>query len=123
MGASESYNVFTGAGEILGGLLLTTRRTTLLGAIVSLGVLGHVAMLNFSYDVPVKLFSLHLLAMAVFLIAPDLRRLATMFLMIRISCSSTGDFTGSMSILLIDDADYRGKGVHPGRSYFSGRFP
>ncbi len=31
MGASESYNIFTGAGELIGGLLLTTRRTTLLG--------------------------------------------------------------------------------------------
>jgi hypothetical protein len=80
MGASESYNVFTGAGELMGSLLLTTRRTTLLGALVSLGVLGHVAMLNFSYDVPVKLFSLHLLAMTVFLIAPDVGRIAKMFL-------------------------------------------
>jgi hypothetical protein len=33
-------------------------------------------MLNFSYDVPVKLYSSHLLAMAVFLAAPDARRLA-----------------------------------------------
>jgi hypothetical protein len=80
MGASESYNVFTGGGEMLGGLLLTARRTTLLGALVCLGVLGNVAMLNFSYDVPVKLFSLHLLAMAAFLAAPDLRRLADFFL-------------------------------------------
>ena len=80
MGASESYNIFTGAGELLGGLLLTTRRTTLLGALVSLGVLSHVAMLNFSYDVPVKLFSFHLLAMVMFLIAPDLGRLVRMFL-------------------------------------------
>ncbi|HEY6141475.1 MAG TPA: hypothetical protein VI670_27270 [Thermoanaerobaculia bacterium] len=28
MGASAAYNVFTGAGEMLGGLLVTTRRTT-----------------------------------------------------------------------------------------------
>ena len=70
MGASESYNLFTGAGEMLGGLLLTARRTTLLGASSASGVMSHVAMLNFSYDVPVKLFSLHLLAMAMFLIAP-----------------------------------------------------
>jgi uncharacterized membrane protein YphA (DoxX/SURF4 family) len=76
MGASVSYNVFAGAGEILGGLLLTTRRTTTFGALIGIGVLGNVAMLNFSYDVPVKLFSLHLLAMAAFLLIPDLRRLA-----------------------------------------------
>ena len=83
MGASESYNIFTGAGEMLGGLLLTTRRTTLLGALVCFGVMSHVAMLNFSYDVPVKLFSMHLLAMALFLMAPDLGRLARMFVLNR----------------------------------------
>ena len=83
MGASESYNIFTGAGEILGGLLLTTRRTTLLGSLVCFGLMSHVAMLNFSYDVPVKLFSMHLLAMALFLMAPDLKRLARMFVLNR----------------------------------------
>ncbi len=83
MGASESYNLFTGTGEVLGGLLLTTRRTTLLGGLVCFGVMSHVAMLNFSYDVPVKLFSLHLLAMALFLIAPDLGRIACMFFLNR----------------------------------------
>ena len=79
MGASESYNLFTGAGELLGGLLLTTRRTTLLGALVCFAVMSQVAMLNFSYDVPVKLFSLHLLAMAAFLIVPDWRRIVSLF--------------------------------------------
>lgn len=83
MGASASYNVFTGAGELLGGLLLTTRRTTLLGSLVCFGVMGHVAMLNFSYDVPVKLFSMHLVAMSLFLMAPDLDRLARMFVLNR----------------------------------------
>jgi len=36
-------------------------------------------MLNLSYDVPVKLHSSNLLLMAVFLAAPDLRRLASLF--------------------------------------------
>jgi len=76
MGASEGYNIFTGGGEMLGGLLLTTRRTTLLGALVSMAVLLNVIMLNFCYDVPVKLFSVHLFAMALFLALPDLGRLA-----------------------------------------------
>jgi hypothetical protein len=83
MGASASYNVFSGAGEMLGGLLLTARRTTLLGALVSAGVLSNVVMLNFSYDVPVKLFSTHLLIMALFLAAPDLGRLASVFVLNR----------------------------------------
>jgi uncharacterized membrane protein YphA (DoxX/SURF4 family) len=80
MGASKLYNVFSGAAEVLGGLLLTLRRTTLLGALVSAAVMTNVVMLNFSYDVPVKLYSLHLLAMCLFLAAPDARRLADLFL-------------------------------------------
>lgn len=55
---------------------MTARRTTLLGALVCIGVMSNVVMLNFSYDVPVKLYSSHLLAMAVFLVLPDLRRMA-----------------------------------------------
>jgi hypothetical protein len=68
---------------MLGGLLLTMRRTTLLGALVCAGVLSNIVVLNFSYDVCVKLFSTHLLACAVFLVVPDLRRLANFFLLNR----------------------------------------
>lgn len=80
IGASKAYEFFSGAAEMLGGLLLLGRRTTLLGALVCVAVVGNVVMLNFSYDVPVKLYSSHLLLMAVFLILPDLRRLADFFL-------------------------------------------
>jgi hypothetical protein len=80
MGASTGYTVFTGIAEMLGGVLLSTRRTTLLGALVCAAVMTHVVMLNFCYDVPVKLFSTHLLALSVFLIAPDARRLADLWL-------------------------------------------
>lgn len=83
IGASDSYMIFTGAAEMLGGLLLVFRRTALLGALVSIGVMANVVMMNFSYDVPVKLFSSHLLLIAVFLAAPGLRRLADLFLLNR----------------------------------------
>lgn len=79
MGASWLFNVFTGAAEMLGGLLLTLRRTTLLGALVSVAVLSNVVVLNLSYDVPVKLYSMHLLAMAAWLVLPDARRLVNVF--------------------------------------------
>jgi hypothetical protein len=81
MGASTSYLIFAGVMELGNGLLLFWRRTTLLGSVAAAGVLANIVMLNFSYDVPVKLFSLHLLAMAAFLIAPDARRLGDFFLM------------------------------------------
>lgn len=83
-GLSPGYNLFTGGTEILGGLLLTARRTTLLGALVSAAGMAHVLVLNLSFDVPVKLFSAHLLALALFLIAPHGRRLARFFVLQRL---------------------------------------
>lgn len=81
MGFSPGYNIFTGLGEAVGGCLLLFKRTRLLGAVIVAIVMSHVVMLNFAYDVPVKLFSLHLLAMAVFLTAPDMRRLVNLFIL------------------------------------------
>ncbi len=83
MGASVPYSVFTGLGELVGGLLLTVRRTTLFGALVCIGVMSNVVMLNLGYDMPSKLFSAHLLLMAVFLAAHDLRRLANVLVLNR----------------------------------------
>jgi hypothetical protein len=81
MGTSAAYTIFTGAAEMLGGLLLIARRTSLLGALVSIGVLSNIVALNFFYDVPVKLYSLHLLLMAVFVAAPDARKLLDFFIL------------------------------------------
>lgn len=80
MGSSRVYTLFAGLAEMAGGILLVSRRTTLLGALLSIAVLAHVVLLNFCYDMPVKQFSTHLLAMAVLLTLPDLRRLASFFL-------------------------------------------
>ena len=83
MGASVPYTIFCGATELLGGVLLFFRRTTTLGALVSVAVMTQVTVLNFAYDVPVKLLSCHLLAMAVFLSAGDARRLANLLILNR----------------------------------------
>ena len=83
MGASAPYTTFSGLTEWLGGVLLLFRRTSLLGALVCIGALTNVVMLNFCYDVPVKQYSSHLLAMAIFLAAPHLRRLAGLLVLNR----------------------------------------
>jgi uncharacterized membrane protein YphA (DoxX/SURF4 family) len=75
MGHSKPYSVFTGLAEIAGGLLLLPRRTQTLGALVVVGVMSNVVMLNLCYDVPVKLFSMRLLALASFVALLDRRRL------------------------------------------------
>jgi uncharacterized membrane protein YphA (DoxX/SURF4 family) len=79
MGASAGYTTFAGAVETLGGLLLVFRRTTTLGALVSAGAMTNVVLLNFCYDVPVKLYSSHLLLQCGFLLLPEMKRLADFF--------------------------------------------
>lgn len=83
MGASRAYTFFAGASELAGGMLLFFRRTATLGAMVTAGVMFNVTMMNFSYDVPVKLFSSHLVLICIFLMLPDMRRLANVLVLNR----------------------------------------
>lgn len=79
MGMSRAYSLFAGIAEMLGGLLLIVPRFTTLGALVTLGVISNVWMLNFCYDVPRKIYSTHLVLMSLFLLLPDIRRLIDFF--------------------------------------------
>ncbi|HEV2314324.1 MAG TPA: hypothetical protein VGR94_03385 [Candidatus Acidoferrales bacterium] len=89
IGAAPAYEIFAGSAEMLGGLLLLVPYTTTLGALICLADLTNVFTLNMTYDVPVKLFSFHLLLMALFLLAPDLPRLANLFFRNRAAGPST----------------------------------
>ena len=73
MGFSKGFNVFVGLLEVLGGLLLIPRRTQTLGAFIIIGVMTQVAVMNFCYDIPVKLFSIHLVLMALVIFVTDQR--------------------------------------------------
>ena len=81
MGYSGPYTIFAGLGEVVGGVFLFFRRTRLLGALTVAIVISHVLMLNLSFDVPVKLFSSHLLLIAVIIMTPDLKRLLNFFIL------------------------------------------
>ncbi len=72
MGFSLPYVVFSGVAETVGSRLLLFRRTATLGALILIAVLTNVVLLNFCYDVPVKLASTHFLLMAVLIAAPAL---------------------------------------------------
>ena len=78
---SPAYSAFTGWGEVIGGTMLFFRRTTILGALMLLGVLSNVVAINFCYDVPVKLFSSMLLLMDLFLLVPEAGRLWGIFIL------------------------------------------
>jgi uncharacterized membrane protein YphA (DoxX/SURF4 family) len=88
VGASPPYEIFTGCAETLGGILLLTPRTATLGALVCLADMIQVFMLNMTYDVPVKLFSFHLILFSLFLLAPEGRRLINFFLTDRATTAS-----------------------------------
>jgi hypothetical protein len=79
IGAAPAYERFAGCAETLGGILLTIPRTTTFGALICLADLIQIFMLNMTYDVPVKLFSFHLILMALFILAPELLRLMFFF--------------------------------------------
>jgi hypothetical protein len=80
IGASTAYEIFAGCAEVLAGLLLIFPRTALLGAMVALADMTQVFTLNMCYDVPVKLFSFHLIFFSLFLLAPNMQRLAEFFI-------------------------------------------
>ncbi len=75
MGFSEGFNLFTGIGEALGGFLLFFRRTKVLGGFLSIAVMSNVVAMNFFYDIPVKLFSSHLLFFIFFILWSDFQRI------------------------------------------------
>lgn len=83
VGAAPAYEIFTGCAELLGGILLLLPRTTMLGALICLMDLSQVFVLNMAYDIGLKLTTLHLLALCLFLLAPELERLVDFFLLDR----------------------------------------
>jgi len=89
IGASRSYEMFTGSVEVVSGILLFMPRTWLVGALFALAATGQIFMLNMTYDVPVKLFSFHLVLMSVFLLAPELDRVLNVLVFDRTAEPST----------------------------------
>ena len=76
MGFSKAFSAYTGWGEVIGGILLFWRRTTSLGALISVIVMASVVAMNYSFDIPVKIYSSILFIAGLFLLTPDLKRLA-----------------------------------------------
>jgi hypothetical protein len=65
---SHIYNVMLGVIEVGAGLMLFWRRTTLLGALISMVVMMVIVPMNFVYNVPVKLYASHTLLAAIIVV-------------------------------------------------------
>ncbi|HEY0676685.1 MAG TPA: hypothetical protein VGD17_00310 [Chitinophagaceae bacterium] len=79
IGYSNPYQFFSGLMEVVAGLLLLYRRTVTLGVMVATGVFINVAVLNLSYDIPVKIYSLQMVLACFFLLANEMERILCFF--------------------------------------------
>jgi len=83
VGYSVPYQMFSGAVELLGCLLLLSRRTLAVGAMLALAASVNVAVLNLCYDVNVKLFALNMVVAALALSWPVFSAIWRLFVLRR----------------------------------------
>ena len=80
IGLSKGYSMFVGLAEVLAGVLLLFARTKTLGALLTMVVMINVAAMNIAFDIPVKIFSVTLVAMSLYIAWDDLGRLCSVLL-------------------------------------------
>jgi len=81
IGYSSPYQIFSGVMETIVGLLLLYRRTATLGILMGTAVFLNVMMLNLCYDIPVKIFSIHIVLLCVFLMVNEFERIICFFIL------------------------------------------
>lgn len=80
MASSRSYLLVTGVFESMCALLLWFRKTRYLGGLLSLVAMAQVVLINFSFDISVKLHATLLLVIALFIVWPALKALFQLLL-------------------------------------------
>jgi hypothetical protein len=80
MGYSDGYKWFMFVAEMMGTLLLF-RRTATIGAFLSLMTCLNIMLINYFFDVPVKLLSTALVIMCLVILSPNIIRLFQFFFM------------------------------------------
>lgn len=68
IGTSKIYNIIIGSIELFSGVLLLFKRTPFLGLLLAIISFAQILIINISFDISVKFFSLILLLMSLFLI-------------------------------------------------------
>lgn len=81
IGYSDTYQMFSGAMEVLPALLMLYRRTLNLGIFIAFGVFVNVLMINLCYDVPVKIFSAQMTFCCFYLLANNLNHFFNFFIL------------------------------------------
>lgn len=68
IGTSKIYNITIGSIELFSGALLLFKRSRFLGLLLAIISFAQILIINISFDISVKLFSLILLLMSIFLV-------------------------------------------------------
>lgn len=90
IGSAPAYQIATGCVEVLAGVLLLLPRTVTPGALLALASLTQVLLLNLTFDIGVKLVTMHLIVLAVILLVPVVRPLAVVLVRLKADTTSTG---------------------------------
>jgi hypothetical protein len=81
IGYSAPYQIFAGFMEVLAGSLLLYRKTVTMGALFAVAVFTNFMMLNLSYDIPVKIFSMNVVLCCLYLLANEYDRILCFFVL------------------------------------------
>lgn len=81
MGTSRFYSIFTGLLELFTAGMILFNRTRMLGLLISLGIFINILGINLGFDISVKLFSLVLLLMTLFVLKDDWMALYRFFIL------------------------------------------
>ena len=81
VGSSYSYTVMSGALELAAAVFLLCKRTRSLAALLSMGILFHVAMINFGFDISVKLYTCFLLYISIVISTPAIKKAFVLFIL------------------------------------------
>lgn len=75
MGTSYSYNIFLGMAEVVSALFMFSKRFRMLGLLMTFVVMINVVAINFCFDISVKIYSLFLLFLSLFLLSRQIKSL------------------------------------------------
>jgi hypothetical protein len=78
LGYSKGYNIFMGIAEVM-AILLLFRRTLTFGLIITFFVTLNVMAINYSFDVPLKIVTTHLMLITLFLLSHDIKKIFIFF--------------------------------------------
>jgi hypothetical protein len=81
LGIVPGYQSFLGAVELIAGLLLLNRKTTVIGATIIIFFTGNVFMSNLAYAGGEVVYSFYLVTLALFLVIYDLERIINLIIL------------------------------------------